>query len=255
MGVGVPLKIRRPWSTMRIILTFLLLLAFPLPGLAQSVRSMERAAPVPTPPPLHLDASQQETPTLAKRLLRVVSGAAVGAWVGYMASQVAVGDWDDDPGIHRGSWAASGAALGVTLGLTVPGGRRPPARAAGPRAERPGRDVLTTEQLRRSRSGNLYDVIRSLRPEWLQTRGTGSMRETPRGSASGIGGSIKIEQPGIPTIRAYLDDSLLGDAEELRSVDPGMVGEVRFLGAAEATHRYGAGHIHGAILVLTASSQ
>lgn len=253
MEVGVPLKFRRPWSTMRIILTFLVLLAFPLPGIAQSVRSLDRAAPVPTPPPLHLEAPQQESATFAKRVLRVVSGAAVGAWVGYMASQVAVGDWDDDPGIDRGSWAASGAALGVTLGLTVPGGRTPPARAAGTRAERPGRDVLTTEQLRKSRSGNVYEVIRSLRPEWLQTRGTGSMRETPRGRS--VGTSIQIDQEAIPTIRAYLDDSLLGDAEELRSVDPGMVGEVRFLSAAQATQRYGAGHIHGAILVLTASSQ
>lgn len=247
---------RRDPSTgniMRIFLPILLLFVLPLPGLAQTAAPLERAAPVPAAPALSLETASQASSTLASRLLRVVGGAAVGAWVGYMASQVAVGDWDDDPGIDRGNWAASGAALGVTLGLAVPGGRTPPNRAATTRAERPDRNILTAKQLEEARGSNLYNVIRSLRPEWLRTRGTGSMRETTRGSAEGMSGGIQIEQAGIPAIRAYLDDSLLGDVEELRSVDPGMVGEARFLSPAEATQRYGAGHIHGAIAVSTAS--
>lgn len=239
---------------MRIVLTSLLLLAMPVAALAQGAGTLERADAVPTPAALNLELDRSSSPALGSQLLRVVGGAAVGAWVGFMASQVAVGDWEDDPNIQRGNWAVGGAALGVTLGLTIPGGRTPPARASGARAERPDRDVLTAEQIEETRGGNLYTVIQALRPEWLRTRGTGSMRETARGSASGRGG-IQIEQPAIPTIRAYLDDSVLGDADALRNVDPGLVGEVRFLSPAEATHRFGAGHIHGAILVFTASVQ
>lgn len=245
---------------MRTICLILLLVGLPAAGVSQeSQSSLQRIVPLPDAPSLQAAVrygpQEKEPPGVVDRLLRAAGGAAVGAWVGYMASQVAVGDWEDDPRIDRRSWAASGAAVGITLGLTVPGGSRPPGRVAPERTERaPGRDVLTAEQLEKARSGNLYSVIRSLRPEWLRTRGTGSMRETTRGSASGIGGDIEIEQPGIPSIRVYFDDSHLGDLDSLRSVDPGTVGEVRFLSAAEATQRWGAGHLHGAILILTASA-
>lgn len=240
---------------MRIVLTSLLLLAMPVAALAQGAGTLERADAVPTPAALNLELDGSSSAALGSQLLRVVGGAAVGAWVGFMASQVAVGDWEDDPNIQRGNWAVGGAALGVTLGLTIPSGRTPPARATRAPTERPGRELLTAEQIEEAKGGSLYHVIQSLRPEWLRTRGTGSMRETARGSASGLGGGIEIEQAAIPTIRAYLDNSLLGDAETLRNIDPGLVGEVRFLNTAEATHRFGAGHIHGAILVFTASGQ
>lgn len=245
---------------MRATCLLLLLIGLPAAGASQeSQSSLQRLAPLLEPPSLYaaVPSTQQEKEPrgLVEGFLRAAGGAAVGAWVGYMASQVAVGDWEDDPRIDRGSWAASGAAVGIALGLTVPGGSRPPGRAAAERAQRaPGRDVLTSEQLEKARGGNLYGVIRSLRPEWLRTRGTGSMRETARGSASGIGGDVEIEHPGIASIRVYLDDSLLGDLDSLRSVDLGTVGAVRFLSAAEATQRWGAGHLHGAILVLTAAA-
>lgn len=245
---------------MRTTWLILLLMGFPAPGVSQeSQSSRQRIAPLPEAPSLRAairsTPQENEPQRLVEGLLRAAGGAAVGAWVGYMASQVAVGDWEDDPRIDRGSWAISGAAVGITLGLTVPGGSRPPARAATDRAEgASGRDILTAEQLEKARSGNLYNVIQSLRPEWLRTRGTGSMRETARGSASGMRGEIEIEHPGIPSIRVYLDYSLLGDLDSLRSVDAGTVGEVRFMSAAEATQRWGAGHLHGAILVLTAAA-
>ncbi len=103
----------------------------------------------------------------------------------------------------------------------------------------------------------MFEVIRSLRPDWLRTRGTGSMRETARGSASGTDpDNVEINvRPGIPTIKVYLDDSLLGDMQSLRTVNPGTVGEARFLTPAQATQRYGAGHVHGAILLIMATAQ
>lgn len=246
-----------PWSIMRIPLLALLIVALPVHASAQEAGRSFALPPAPDPvPQLSASMSSAAAPApagLAGQLLRAVGGAAVGAWVGYMASQVAVGDWDDDRGIDRGTWAAGGAALGMTVGLTFPVGRRPPARASNdsPTDRRSGREVLTREQIQNAQTGNMYELIQSVRPEWLRTRGTGSMRETARGSADGIGGEVSV-QPGIPAIRTYLDGSLLGDVDALRSVDPGMIGEARFLSPAEATQRWGAGHLHGAILVLTA---
>lgn len=166
-----------------------------------------------------------------------------------MASQVAVSDWEDHAGIDRHDWVAGGAAFGFAIGFTLPTGSRP---GAIPERRDRRRTVLTFEEIRESEAANLHAVIRSLRPEWLRTRGTASMRETARGRSTGPGPDDVVVQPGIPTIRVYLDDSLLGDTDTLRDVHPGMVGEVRFLDRAEATQRWGAGHLHGAIHVITA---
>lgn len=239
-------------------ITALLFLALPGSIMAQDAGvAFDRSSPAPTLPELHLPTPPGPATGLVHQLVRAAGGAAVGAWVGYMASQVAVGDWDDDVEIDRASWTAGGAAVGITLGLSIRSGPVPPAGVAAVEADdrAPSRDVLTTEQIRRAQSGNFYQLIQALRPEWLRTRGTGSMRETARGSAAGLGAVEIAVQPGIPSIRVYLDDSLLGDVDALRSVDPGMVGQARFLDAAEATQRWGAGHIHGAILVETAAVQ
>lgn len=242
---------------MRTVLLALLIVSLPLCASAQEAKStFAGPAPPPPVPQLNRSLSSAAAPAPAgvtRQLVRAVGGAAIGAWVGYMASQVAVGDWEDDRGIDRASWAVGGAAVGMTMGLTFPAGSIPPARASTSSApdRRAGREVLTREQVQEAQAGTLYDVIQSLRPEWLQTRGTGSMRETPRGSADGIGGDVAV-LPGIPTIRTYLDGSFLGDVDALRTVDPALVGEARFLSPAEATQRWGAGHLHGAILVLTA---
>lgn len=230
--------------TLPIALAFLLL---PGPGLAQA----RRAAPPLPPPAMPAPAAFAPAPDggLLDQALRLAGGALAGAWVGFMASQVAVSDWDDGRTIDRSSWAAGGAAFGAAVGFTLPAG---PRRAPAPRAERPGRDVLTLREIREARGSSLYQVIRSLRPEWLRVRGTASMRETPRGRTTGPDPDDVAVQPGIPTIRVYLDDARIGDIDDLRLMPPGSVGEVRFLDAAEATHRWGAGHLHGAIHVITA---
>jgi hypothetical protein len=186
-------------------------------------------------------------------VLTAAGGAAVGAWIGYMASQVVEGDWEDQQGVRRENWAAGGALAGLTLGLTLPISLGGGPGAARPERQRDPRTVLTGEQIRETGSPSVFDAIQSLRPEWLRTRGVGSMRETPRGTGTlSASGQIEIDvDPGIPSIRVYLDDSFLGGVDELRLVSPGMVGDVRFLDTAEATQRWGGGHIHGAIHIRT----
>lgn len=256
----------QPTVRMRVLGTTLLILALPVAPLAgQSperppARFQAASAPAPTPPaaapaPRQLAADMApRSQGMGERVLRIVGGAAVGAWVGYMASQVAEGDWEDQPALDRAQWAVGGAAVGLAVGLAIPVGRAGAADGSGETAEQPERNVLATADLRAAKASTMYQLIRSERPEWLRTRGTGSFRETARGSASGEGFDNLTVQKGIPTIRVYLDDSLLGGVEALRLVDPASLGEARFLEPAPATHRFGAGHVHGAILLITAPS-
>lgn len=78
-----------------------------------------------------------------------------------------------------------------------------------------------------------YSVIEGLRPLWLRKRG----RSTTNPSE----------------IVVYLDGSRYASPDALRSIPTVDVASMAFLSPAEATNRYGSGHIHGAILVTSKS--
>jgi hypothetical protein len=94
---------------------------------------------------------------------------------------------------------------------------------------------LSAEEIRTSSASNLYDVIRSHRPEWLIKRGQTSIN---------LEGDIVV----------YVDNVALGGPESLKSIDVQSVQFVRFLSASEAQMRFGVGHMHGAIVVTTRTS-
>jgi hypothetical protein len=94
---------------------------------------------------------------------------------------------------------------------------------------------LSAEEIRTSSASNLYDVIRSHRPEWLIKRGQTSIN---------LEGDIVV----------YVDNVALGGPESLKSIDVQSVQFVRFLNASEAQMRFGVGHMHGAIVVTTRTS-
>lgn len=241
-------RLHSPKIPMRILPAILIVLVLPVHGSAQV--HPERQPPLAPHFPTAADYAPPPAGPVT-RVLQMVGGAMVGAWVGFMASQVAVSDWEDRVRIDRGDWAAGGAFFGMALGLTLPGGPglgRSPSREA-----RRDRTVIRLRELREAQAENVYELIRSLRPEWLRTRGTASMRETPRGRSTGRSPrDVEITQPGISTLKVYLDDSHLGGLDVLRELQPGSVGEIRFLDTAEATMKWGAGHLHGAIHVITA---
>lgn len=95
--------------------------------------------------------------------------------------------------------------------------------------------LLGAEEIRTSSASNLYDVIRSQRPEWLIKRGQTSIN---------LEGDIVV----------YIDNVALGGPESLKSIDVQSVQSARFLNASEAQMRYGVGHMHGAIVVVTRTS-
>ena len=87
---------------------------------------------------------------------------------------------------------------------------------------------------RASDAKTAYDIVKRLRPQFLQTRGSGSIRSrTP-----------------VP-IKVFVDGGLRGGVGALNEVVAHSVVEITYLNGPDATTRYGTGHESGAILVTT----
>lgn len=80
-------------------------------------------------------------------------------------------------------------------------------------------------------SADLLSVLQQMRPQYLSRRGA----------------------YGAPGVVVYVDGIGNGDIGALRSVRASEVAEVRYLSGIDATNRFGAGHGHGVILVITRS--
>lgn len=177
------------------------------------------------------------------RLVMGAGAAVLGAWVGYMSSQVARGDWAADKGsIRRGLWTGAGSALGFSLGFALATG----SRHAGQKVSSPlpalpphlpvGRSVITAKEIAGSSASTAYDVVRNLRPEWLvEQRQAHTWREMVVG----------------PDLPVYLDSELLGGIDQLSTVSAQDIKAMYRLDAGQATARWGGGHMNGAILIVT----
>jgi hypothetical protein len=79
-----------------------------------------------------------------------------------------------------------------------------------------------------------FDVVQQLRPEFLRTRGSASVRD-----------------PTPVEAVVYLDGVRLGAPSALRGISKVTLKEIRYMDANEATMQYGTGHRGGAIVVTT----
>lgn len=188
------------------------------------------------------------------RLLRSTVGAALGGWAGLVAMKIRYSDWNDAsrsrPGIRgRNRGIVVGAVLGASLGnLRFSAPCR--SRGVGTQPPRsPSIRAITAAEIEGSGiSGTVYDVVYSLRRQWLNARGI-ELSETPRVTIGERGTSVT--PASNPTIVVYLDNVRLGDHAQLRLLPIDGVTQVRYFDASQATYRWGAGHNHGAIHVLT----
>lgn len=182
-------------------------------------------------------------PCVRARAVRGVTGGALGAWVGFVAAKIKVSDWSD---AARGSagrdtrnrYTIGGAVLGLVVGSLVrlndecgsPG-------AALPTPVRPGvgmEEPITLEEIRKAGlTGVVYDAVFALRRPWLNLRG-----------ADGLSGEGDI-------LKVYLDNVYLGGVEQLRTLGVEHVISVVHFSGPDATYRWGAGNVHGAIEVRT----
>jgi hypothetical protein len=97
------------------------------------------------------------------------------------------------------------------------------------------RNLITAEEIAtRPGLSTAYDIIRNLRPAWLNTRGITS-----------------TEDPTAGGIQVYVDEVKMGGLSELQSISVDRIQELRFLSASDATMKYGTGNTTGAIEVTT----
>ena len=82
-----------------------------------------------------------------------------------------------------------------------------------------------------------FDLVQTLRPNWLHTRGEHSIADGSQ---------------GIDVLIVYLDNARLGGAQTLRQIPVQTLTSIQYFDAKSATYKWGNGHTHGAILVSTA---
>lgn len=98
------------------------------------------------------------------------------------------------------------------------------------------RDLISPEEIAELNVSTAYDVVRQLRPEYLRSRGTMSLREA--------GGEYAV---------VYLNGMRLGGLDQLNSIRATDVQMIRYISASDATTRWGTGHTGGVIEVVVKS--
>jgi hypothetical protein len=98
------------------------------------------------------------------------------------------------------------------------------------------RDVITREEIqeRAPDAKSAYDVIQRLRPQFLRTRPSGSMKNSAP----------------VP-VKVYVDGSLRGGTYVLRDLLSQAIVSITYFDGSDATTRFGTNHENGAILVKT----
>jgi len=213
----------------------------------------------PAPEPLGWPQEQQDRhgPGLVSRIAWGIGGAALGAGLGFFASQLVQGDWQEDTHnpVNRSRWAVVGGTVGMALGAGFPlsGSRGGTIRGGLPM----GRDHLSAQEIQGLGVSDAYDAVAVLRPEWFQTRGDRSLAPSVdpvviggSGAAVAISGSTPLISE-VATIQVYVDGVNLGGLDELRSVDILRIRDIYHFTAAQATLRWGGHNPHGAILIIT----
>jgi hypothetical protein len=119
------------------------------------------------------------------------------------------------------------AVLMLALGACASGGK-----SATP-APRLRPDLITAAELRVGQWRHAYEAVSSLRPRWLQSRGTDTF----------------IGKPG--EVQVHLDDIRVGGVNALREIQVIDIAYMQFFDPASASARWGLDHSHGAIYVST----
>lgn len=126
----------------------------------------------------------------------------------------------------------------LTLGLVVAFGAACASR--GSRGELDP-DLITMDQIARSKATNAYDLIATLRPQMFTAHGAA----TTRGNQPPTQG-----RQALPVV-VYIDNVKVGPVSELKTLGTVDVREIRYLSPRVATDRWGLNHAGGVIHVTT----
>lgn len=105
------------------------------------------------------------------------------------------------------------------------------ASTSSPKRSSDNPNRITREEIHEAPSyADAYHLIRKLRPFWLRKRGAQSFSDA---------GAIDV----------YVNGQHYRGVQALHSINPLNVKSITFLGASDATVRYGTGHSYGAIVI------
>ena len=118
------------------------------------------------------------------------------------------------------------AAIGCASGGTTGGARANP-------------NIITQQEISQAGTGNAYDMIRRLRPNFMNSRGETTL------------GNVQNSQTNATYPNVYLDGLSYGDINSLRNIDASQLIEVRMYPAWEAQTKFGLGNNAGVIAITT----
>ncbi len=189
--------------------------------------------------------------SLLDTILYGAGGAVVGGWAGYMTSQIVWSDWQKvsrPGGPSRLHYTLTGAGIGALVGALL--GHHVKPAAAGPVTPFFGtRPAITTDQIEASHTRTVEELIQLLRPQWLNPRGNDIIQVVDSSALA------SLDPPGADVVRVYLDGELLGGPDQLAEIPTPDALRVEYYDMRAATLRWGAGHSHGAINVITAKGE
>ncbi|HUG42053.1 MAG TPA: hypothetical protein VMM12_16415 [Longimicrobiales bacterium] len=105
--------------------------------------------------------------------------------------------------------------------------------ASAPGGNAIDRSVLTREEIVAANQTTALQLVQSERPQWLYRRGSRTIS-------------------GDTDVAVYLDGTRIGGPEVLAEIPASNVERMRHYTDREAQFRWGVGHLHGAIEVITA---
>ena len=133
-------------------------------------------------------------------------------------------------------------SLGVVLTLAVGCASSGSSSAGAAGTSDP--DIITLDQIVRSKATNAYDLIASLRPQMFTAHGA----PTTRGQQPSTQG-----RQAAPVV-VYIDNVKVGPVAQLKSLATIDLREIRYLSPRVATDRWGEHHAGGVIYVTTAQA-
>lgn len=130
--------------------------------------------------------------------------------------------------------AACGGGSATTA---APGGAPAPTAVPVARPPRGSSNLITSAEIEASAPDilNAFQLVERLRPMMMRPRNL---------SAGSVGDG------NVFGVVAYVEEVRLGDVESLNTVMRATVREIRYIGATDATTRWGTGHSNGVIQVV-----
>jgi hypothetical protein len=122
----------------------------------------------------------------------------------------------------------------LILAILLVGGACSSARNPGDASVSNRATLITFEEIQaRGSFSNLYDLIRNLRPRWVQSGGPDTF----------------MGQPGV--VQVHMDGNRLGPVETLKRMSPSGVTRIEWVAPIDAAARFGLDNSHGAIVIST----